>query len=74
VTKTHTLPSNVPPRGLNVRQAAEYWGCSVGSFKKLVALGVAPAPINLAGLERNIFDRLALDAALARAGSERKSA
>jgi hypothetical protein len=40
----------------------------------LVQLGVAPGPINLAGLERNIYDRLALDDALARAGNERKSA
>jgi hypothetical protein len=74
VTKTLSLPSNVAPRGFNVRQAAEYWGCSVGTFKRLVKLGVAPGPIDLAGLERNIYDRRALDAALARAGSERKSA
>jgi hypothetical protein len=74
VPKTPTLPSNVIPRGFNVRQAAEYFGCSVGAFKKLVELGVAPQPINLAGLDRNIYDRLALDAALARAGDERKSA
>jgi len=74
VTKTPTLPSNVIPRGFNVQQAAEYFGCSVGAFKKLVQLGVAPGPIDLAGLERNIYDRLALDDALARAGNERKSA
>ena len=74
MTKTLTLPSNVPPRGFNVRQAAEYWGCSVGTFKRLVELGVAPKPIDLCGLERNIYDRLALDAAVARAGERRKSA
>ena len=74
MTKTPTLPSNVIPRGFNIRQAAEYWGYSVGTLKKLVELGVAPGPINLAGLDRNIYDRLALDTARARAGDERKSA
>ena len=74
MTKTPSLPSSVAPRGLNIRQAAEYWGCSPGTFKKLVELGVAPEPIDLAGLGRNIYDRLALDDALARAGERRKSA
>jgi hypothetical protein len=73
VTKTLSLPSNVAPRGFNVRQAAEYWGCSVGTFKKLVRIGIAPPPLKLGGLERNIYDRVQLDEALARAGGYLKA-
>jgi hypothetical protein len=64
VTKDLSLPSNVPPRGLNIRQASQYWGCSAGTFKKLIRLGVVPPPIEMRGCERNIFDRHALDAAM----------
>jgi hypothetical protein len=34
------------------------------TFKKLVRLGLAPAPLKLPGLDRNIYDRIALDAAM----------
>jgi hypothetical protein len=60
-------PATIPPRGLNIRQAAAYWGVSPGTFKKLARLGLAPAPLKLPGLDRNIYDRLALDAAMSRA-------
>ena len=67
MTKTLSLPPNVPPRGLNIRQAAEYWGCCPNTFRKLVELGIAPRPIRLAGLGRNIFDQLELDRAMSAA-------
>ena len=57
-------PSNIPSRGLNIRQAASYRGVSPNTFKKLVRLGLAPAPLKLPGLDRNIYDRIALDAAM----------
>ena len=57
--------STVAPRGLNIRQAAAYWGVSPNTFKKLVRLGLAPpAPLKLPGLDRNIYDRQALDKAM----------
>ena len=55
---------NIEPRGLNIRQASAYWGVSAGTFKKLVRLGIAPAPLKLPGLDRKIFDRLELDRAM----------
>jgi hypothetical protein len=58
------LPSNVQPRGLNLDQASEYWGVCPSTFKKLVKLGIAPGPIDMADFDRNIYDRLALDAAM----------
>jgi hypothetical protein len=54
----------IAPRGLSIRQAASYWGASPNTFKKLVRLGLAPAPLKLPGLDRNIYDRVALDAAM----------
>jgi len=57
-------PSTIPPRGLNIRQAAAYWGVSPNTFKKLVRLGLAPQPLRLPGLDRNIYDRQALDEAM----------
>ena len=57
-------PSTIVPRGLNIRQAAAYWGVSPNTFRKLVRLGLAPAPLKLPGLDRNIYDLVALDAAM----------
>jgi hypothetical protein len=57
------LPS-ITPRGLNIRQAFAYWGVSPGTFKKLVRLGLAPGPLKLPGLDRNVFDRFELDRAM----------
>jgi hypothetical protein len=62
--KPHEPPSVIPPRCLNIRQASAYWGVSPGTFKKLVRLGLAPAPLELPGLDRNIFDRVAFDRAM----------
>ena len=56
-------PSTILPRGLNIRQASAYWGVSPNTFRKLVRLGLAPA-LKLPGLDRNVYDRLALDAAM----------
>jgi hypothetical protein len=58
-----SLPS-ITPRGLNIRQASAYLGVSPGTFKKLVRLGLAPAPLKLPGLDRNVFDRFELDRAM----------
>ena len=58
------LPPTLSPRGLNVRQASAYWGVSPGTFRKLVRLGLAPAPLKLPGLDRNVYDRQALDDAM----------
>jgi hypothetical protein len=64
-------PQTIAPRGLNIRQAAAYWGVSPGTFRKLVRLGLAPEPLKLPGLDRNIFDRQALDAAMNTLSAER---
>jgi hypothetical protein len=66
--------SAINPRGLNIRQAAVYWGVSPGTFKKLVALGLAPAPMKLPGVDRNIFDRHELDRAIDAASGKRRAA
>jgi hypothetical protein len=58
-----TLPAGVSPRGLNITQAAEYWGCGPSTFKKLVKLGIVQ-PLDTAGFARNTFDRHALDEAM----------
>ena len=58
-----TLPG-ITPRGLNIRQASAYWGVSPGTFKKLVRLGIAPAPLELPEIDRNVFDRFELDRAM----------
>jgi hypothetical protein len=55
---------DTPSRGMNIREASAYWGVSPNTFRKLVRLGLAPAPLKLAGLDRNIYDRLALDAVM----------
>jgi predicted DNA-binding transcriptional regulator AlpA len=58
------LPSGIAPRGLNIRQASAYWGVSPGTFRKLVDQGIAPPPIRLGSKGKQIFDKLALDAAM----------
>jgi excisionase family DNA binding protein len=54
----------IPPRGLTTRQAAVYWGVSYNTFRKLVRDGLVPPPMAMPELGRNLFDRLALDAAM----------
>jgi hypothetical protein len=59
------LPSTLSPRGgLNVRQASAHWGVSPDTFRKPARLGLAPAPLKLPGLDRNVYDRQALDDAI----------
>ena len=58
------LPSNLPPRGLNGHQAVQYLGVSLGTLKKLVQLRLVSPPIDLPGCKREIYDRLAIDAAM----------
>jgi hypothetical protein len=58
------LPPHVPPRALTIRQAAEYWGVSPNTFRKLVRTGIAPGPINVPGLGRLLFDREQQDRAI----------
>ena len=49
-------------RGLGVQEAADYFGVSYNTFKKLVARGQAPKPIKIDGLNRTIWYREQLDA------------
>jgi hypothetical protein len=53
-----------PARGMKTRDAAKYVGVSVNTFQKLIRLGLVPAPIKFPGLDRNIHDRVALNAAI----------
>ena len=48
--------SDIPARGLTLRQAAAYWGVSYNTFRKLVRLGVAPPPLRIPELGRDLFD------------------
>jgi hypothetical protein len=66
MSTTPKLPPSVTitPRGLTLRQAAAYWGVSYNTFRKLIDLGIVPKPMNMPGLGRLMFDRLALDAAM----------
>jgi hypothetical protein len=57
-------PQTIAPRGLSIRQASAYWRVSPNTFKKLVRLRLAPQPLQLPGLDRNIYDRRALDASM----------
>jgi hypothetical protein len=63
MARRSTLPAGIAPRGLNLDQAAEYWGCCPSTFKKLMKLGIV-RPIDMGGIERNVFDREALDMAM----------
>ncbi len=56
--------SDVQPRVLSERQAAAYWNVCPNTFRKLVALGIAPKPINIPELGRNLYDREQQDAAI----------
>jgi hypothetical protein len=55
-------PSTMPaPRGMNVIAAAKYMGVSAGTFRKLVRLGIAQQPMNIPEVNRNVYDREAID-------------
>src|SRR5258708_26661127 len=49
-----TLPAGVSPRGLNITQAAEYWGCGPSTFKKLMKLGIV-RPIDMAWFHPSVL-------------------
>ncbi len=59
--RSHT---NIPARGLSIRQAAAYWDMSPGTSKKLVGLGIVPPPLKLPRLGRSVYDRVELDLAM----------
>jgi len=59
-----TSASALQPRGMSVGAAARNMGVSPGTFRKLVRLGIAPAPLKIPEIDRNFFDRLAIDAAM----------
>jgi hypothetical protein len=61
---TKSLPENVLPRGLTIRQAARYWGVCPNTFRKLVRDGIAPGPLSCPGLGRLLFDREEQDRAI----------
>jgi hypothetical protein len=50
------LPSSVRPRAFNLRQAAAFWGVSANTFRKFVRLGIAPPPLYIPELGRDLFD------------------
>jgi hypothetical protein len=57
-----TQKTTIPARGMNVAKA--YIGVAPNTLRKMVALGLVPQPVKLPGLNRLIFDRVALDAVL----------
>jgi predicted site-specific integrase-resolvase len=59
-----TSIQDAPSRGMKSRDAARYLGVSVNTLKKLIRLGVVPPPVRLPGLDRNIHDKVALDAVM----------
>jgi hypothetical protein len=58
------LSPTIAPRGINLKQAAAYWGVSPTTFRLLIKAGIAPPPIRLAAKGKQIFDRVAIDAAM----------
>jgi hypothetical protein len=64
MTTTAKQKPILPPRGMSGRQASAYWGVSPGTFKKMVALGIAPPPMDLQGIDRVLYDRHAIDRAM----------
>jgi hypothetical protein len=63
MTTAHSK-TDIEPRGLNIRQAAAYWGVSPNTYKRLYREGLAPGPLAMPGVDRNIFDRQELDRAM----------
>jgi len=73
MTITATKKTVAPPRGMSERQAAAYWGVSPGTFRKMTRLGLTPPPMDLPGIDRRIYDRLALDRAIEARGGASQS-
>jgi hypothetical protein len=64
MARVSVLPPGISPLGLNLNQlSSEFWGVSPTTFKRLMKLGIM-RPIDMAGMDRNIFDRQALDEAM----------
>lgn len=59
MARHNTLPANLPPRGLNSVQAAEYLGISATTFENLVATGHVAPPKRVG--KRKIWDVRKLD-------------
>ncbi len=57
------LPASLAPRGLSRVQSAAYVGVGPTKFDEMVKDGRMPKPKQIDG--RNVWDRLALDAAFA---------
>ena len=59
MARHNTLPANLPPRGLNRVQSAEYLGISPSTFDGLVSNGQVAAPKRIGA--RVIWDVRKLD-------------
>jgi hypothetical protein len=46
---TKKPPDTIAPRLLSIKETASYWGVSPNTFRKYVAQGIAPGPINVPG-------------------------
>jgi hypothetical protein len=57
---------DIPPRCLNLAEAAAYFGVGYNSFLTMVKRGHAPPPIVIPGRTRRIWDREQLDRAVDR--------
>jgi len=54
----------IEPRGLSVPKAAAYYGISPNAYRRLMREGKVPQPIKIPCLDRQIIDKLQLDAVL----------
>jgi hypothetical protein len=64
--------ANIAPRGLNIRQAAAYWGVCPNTYKKLYRAGLAPAPLKLPGSTATSLIGLSLTGRWMLAGSRER--
>jgi len=64
VKKNRKESIGIEPRGLSVPQAAAYYGISPNAYRRLMREGKVPQPIKIPGLDRQIIDKLQLDAVL----------
>ena len=64
MAKNRKDSNGIEPRGLSVPQAAAYYGISPTAHRRLMREGKVPQPIKIPGLDRQIIDKLQLDAAL----------
>jgi hypothetical protein len=62
VSKNRKEPFSIELRGLSVPQAAAYFGISPNAYRSLMREGKVPQPIQIPGFERQIVDKVRLDA------------